>query len=405
MNATNVVIGDATFDQRGATGQSAASQTSGAAGARLIDFDLRLVKTGTDAYRVEAQTVDGWLARALLDWAALQGETMAERLRRLREEPFTVREPDLRKMGGVLFAALFTGDVLSHFTGTFRYVVQPAPDACLRIRLDIAEDAPELARLPWELMYWNGMFLATQPKTLVTRQLLSLDYGAIKPLAIAGKPAVLIVAPGGSGLNSAAEAQAIGAVLTRVGIAYDVLEGRVAANDVADRMAVGQYGILHFIGHGRIQDEEDGLLHGSLRFNTSAGDGSGADEDWVSDTRLRMLLGPIGGLRLVVLNACHGAEVTGADEQGSFIGLGPALLKAGIPAVVAMQYRIRDDVAVRFAGILYKRLSEGHWTGQIDAAVNLARNGCFIEFPDDRGFATPVLYLRSRDGVLFQPRS
>ena len=58
-----------------------------------------------------------------------------------------------------------------------------------------------------------------------------------------------------------------------------------------------------------------------------------------------------------------------------------------------MQYRIRDDVALQFADTFYKRLTSGHWTGQVDTAITLARNACFVNFPDDRGFATPILYL------------
>ena len=373
-----------------------------AAGSRFIDFDLRVQRAGAGAFMVTSQTPGSGVAQATLDWDGLRGEAFSEKLRRLRFEPFTVREPTLRQMGRVLFDALFQGEVRTHFIGVYRHDVRPADGAYLRLRLDISEDAPELARLPWELMYWNGMFLATQVKTLLTRQLLALDYGDVQTAA-AERPRVLVVIPEGSGLATDAEVRTIVAALVQAGIAHKLLHGPVSVHDVADTLAAGRYSILHFIGHGQVLEEADGLLHGSLRFNAPPPfAGLPTDEDWVSDTRLRILLGPYASLRLVILNACHGAEVTGSDEEGSFVGLGPALLKAGVPAVVAMQYPIHDNVAVRFAEVLYRRLTEGQWAGQIDAAVSLARNACFVQFPDSRGFATPVLYLRSSDGVIFE---
>ncbi len=374
-----------------------------AAGPSFIDFDVRVRRAGDGAYSVAAQTPGSGIAHATLDWATLHGEAFSERLRRLRHEPFTVREPTLRQMGRTLFDALLRDDVRTHFLGVYRHDVRPADGAYLRLRLDIGEDAPEVARLPWELLYWNGMFMATQVKTVLTRQILALDDGAMQPAAVAEAPRVLIVVPEGSGLATEAEVRAIVAALGQAGIGHKLLQGPVAVLDVAETLAAGPYNILHFIGHGQVLEESDGLLHGSLRFNTPLRQAGGAaGEDWVSDTRLRMLLGPYSSLRLVILNACHGAEVTGRDEEGSFIGLGPALLKAGVPAVVAMQYPIQDNIAVRFAEVLYRRLTEGSWAGQIDAAVSLARNACFVQFPDSRGFATPVLYLRSQDGMIFE---
>ncbi len=33
--------------------------------------------------------------------------------------------------------------------------------------------------------------------------------------------------------------------------------------------------------------------------------------------------------------------------------------------------------------------------------ITLGRNACYLNYPKDRGFATPVLYLRSEDGIVF----
>jgi hypothetical protein len=255
------------------------------------------------------------------------------------------------------------------------------------------------------MMHWRDAFLGVQITTLLTRQLLNLEYGGIKSLKTEGTPRVLIVIPGGSGLDVDAEAAAITAALARAHIPHDLLTEKVPLSLLDDALAEKPYAILHFIGHAVFRQDESGAMRGSLRFNS--GDENVApedDEDWVTETDLQSLLGNHPGLRLAVLNACHTGEIgPRPDAARGFWGVIPSLLRAGVPAVVAMQYAIRDDVAAIFAETFYKRLTAGQWAGRVDAAVTLARNACFLAMPNDRGFATPALYLRSRDGVIFDP--
>ena len=51
-------------------------------------------------------------------------------------------------------------------------------------------------------------------------------------------------------------------------------------------------------------------------------------------------------LRVAVLNACEGARTSRNDP---FAGSAQSLVQQGIPAVIAMQFEIADDVASRFA--------------------------------------------------------
>ncbi|HEY52005.1 MAG TPA: CHAT domain-containing protein [Caldilineae bacterium] len=368
----------------------------------FIDLDLRVSEAGAGAYRVTAQTGKSGLARASLDWKALSSDDFVAKLTRIREEPFTTEETLLREVGETLFGALFQGQVRDLFVGVYGQEVQTNENAHLRIRLDIDETASEVAVLPWELMSWQDVFLATQIKTLVTRQLLSLDYGAIKSLKVAGKPKVLIVIPRGSGLATDAEEATITKALANAAIPYELLKGKTPLQDVDDKLAEGDFNIFHFIGHGDFEKQEDGLMHGALRFNSAWEDlEEEEDEEWIEDSRLQALFGNHKQIKVVVLNACRGAVVDEHRSGHGFIGVAPALLRAGVPAVVAMQYAIRDDVALQFAETFYNRLSEGKWAGQVDTAVTLGRNACYLNYPKDRGFATPVLYLRSEDGIVF----
>ncbi len=379
---------------------------------QYVDFTIRVQKDGA-GFSVRAAAVDatgrktGEAGPEPLDWAALQQHPAWEKIVLIRESPFQVKARDYTEVGGMLFDALFRGQVLRLFTGLYDHAVEPSKDTALRLRLDIDERSPEAAVVPWEFLYWRDkrLHFATNSQILMTRQLLNMDYGAIKPLKIDGLPRVLMVIPEGSGLNTDTERDIVKRALKSAKIEPVILEGKVDLGRLNDELADnGPYHILHYIGHGDFE-EDDGEGIGYLRFN-SADDS--ADEVWIEHSRIQNLLQTYrDDLRLVILNACSVGQVSArqsVERTGrGFVGMAPSILKAGVPAVLAMQYEIRDTIAIEFAETLYKRLSKSRWAGRIDDAVNQARNACLIMDPDDRGYATSILYLRSEDGVIFIP--
>jgi hypothetical protein len=76
-------------------------------------------------------------------------------------------------------------------------------------------------------------------------------------------------------------------------------------------------------------------------------------------------------------------------------------MQAGVPAVVAMQYQIRDHIAIDFAHFLYEELLAGTCPGTIDVAIGAARSGLYAANPGDFSFGTPVLWLNRHDGSIF----
>jgi hypothetical protein len=152
------------------------------------------------------------------------------------------------------------------------------------------------------------------------------------------------------------------------------------------RLRRARYHIFHFIGHGEFdQTMQEGVL--LLEREQQRGHRVGSQY-------LGMLLHDHESLRVAVLNACEGARTS---KQDPFAGAAQTLVQQGIPAVIAMQFEIADDVAGTFAHEFYGALSDGY---PIDAAVTEARKaifamGCEVEW------ATPVLYLRAPDGRIF----
>ena len=100
---------------------------------------------------------------------------------------------------------------------------------------------------------------------------------------------------------------------------------------------------------------------------------------------------------LVVLHLCDSRE----HEPDHFEQLAPAFIRAGIPAVLAMQYPMQPEYARKFLTTFYSSLARGEYLGQ---AVQAARHEMFI-FHRGRYFGTPVLYMQSQvDGKFIEGR-
>lgn len=159
--------------------------------------------------------------------------------------------------------------------------------------------------------------------------------------------------------------------------------------------------VFHFSGHGVFFERPGKALdsvvgQGSLLLASENNQPFAASAEKLAET-LRSK-----GVRLVVLGAC---ETGRRDGVNVWSGVAAALLRAGIPAVVAMQYEVNDFLAAAFDGAFYRALVAGL---TVDEAVALGRAAMRVEaekqemvnIPD---WGVPVLYLRSPGGAVFKP--
>jgi hypothetical protein len=319
---------------------------------------------------------------------------VSERLIQLERRQVT--RDDLAEMGRQLFEALFTG----HVGQRYMEAVGKTRNG-LRLRLWL--DAPELQALPWELLYdaERDEFLALSGRAVVTRYL-SVTEGT--PLLRIEPPLRMLVATASPRdqppLDVDGEVAAIQAALSTLADAGQV---QVAVLPHAQTMTLRdalhdqQPHVFHFFGHSLVERGGGALV-------LERDDGS---PRLLSATRLRTLLRR-AGVHVAVLNACltaRGARVDAQvfdDQRRTVLGAGPALLRAGLGAVVAMQFSIADTSARLFAADLYRSLAG---LEPIDRAVSRAREALMLEGMDegDRDWATPVLFLQARDGVIFAP--
>jgi hypothetical protein len=343
---------------------------------------------------------------------------------RLDRQALLASELDSKAYGQLLFNALFAGDMLQAY---HRAVARAdaLTEGRLRVQLWVDDEAVELHALPWERLYHlsrgHPVPITTSTQTpfsrytsLETPEPPPVTERPIKMLAVISNPLNL---PGGlapanieveienlrRGLGDLRKNNKIQATIMpgRTGLlpelrsrleteGYQIAEGNTTLDNLLRHMP-GQH-IFHFIGHGAFRRQtEHGPGQAVLYLEKEDGAWQVAKDD---DIVAR--LAALGDLpHLVFLVACESA-VREAQAEHPFIGLGPKLVQAGFPAVVAMQAQMPVETAKTLTGEFYRRLVEH---GEVDQALSQARLLMFK--PDRTDWAIPVLFMRLKTGQLF----
>jgi len=293
-----------------------------------------------------------------------------------------------KSFGAALFDAVFAGDVRA----CLRSAVDEARRENTRVRLRIRLADPVLADLPWEFLYNPAVnrFLALSVQTPVVRYIELPEV--IQPIAVTPPIRVLVMISSPSdypALDGEAEwkrlNESLADLISAGTIAVERLD-EATLSALQQRLRRSEYHIFHFIGHGEF---DQALQEGVLLLERASKRGHRVGSQY-----LGMLLHDHNTLRLAILNACEGAR---SSRQDPFAGSAQSLVQQGIPAVIAMQFEIADDVASTFAHEFYGALADGL---PIDAAVTEARKAIFAGGREIE-WATPVLYLRAPDGRIF----
>jgi hypothetical protein len=344
----------------------------------LKSLDLGVQGSEATGYTVEVIGPAGERTWASFGWALLAGLTAD--LQAIQEG--TAGGATLERVGTALFQALFPLDVLMVYVAV---KAQLGAEEGLRLRLHLP---PELARLPWELLYYPPHYLSTDPRSPVVRFLDLPDT----PHPLATRPPLrllhLVASPvDAPPLNAEQETTQLrlalaGLVEQRKLEIIPAQPGTLAA--LRDGLRQGCQ-LLHFSGHGGLAGDR-----GYLLFEDDDRRGEQVD----SDILAHLLQGT--SVRLAVLNACQSAVA--ADSQ-AFGSVAAALVRAGLPAVIAHQYAMPDSNAIAFAVEFYRALTAGF---PVDAAVGEGRKAILSElgtaWRERADWATPVLFMRAPDG-------
>ena len=343
----------------------------------------------TGSYRIQASLEGTESVSAPFDFESLDASRTAEVIGRIAAGDCGL--DDLRDVGSQLFEALFSGEA-------GQLLEQGRAEASSESQLVIRLSLPSgLQLLPWEAVYdeKKDNFLASNPKYCLLREPPDGVPAVSEGRENLSRLRVLVVIPAGSGLSVEHEWRNLSSTVEKFGDAMELgrLDGRVTPDRLQQKLTERAWDVLHFIGHGEVSQE------GSFKIRLSSDESSDA-EFWMEAETFSSLF-RTHPPRLVVLNCCLGAA---ASPVRTLSGLGPSLLKAGVPAIVAMRYEIPDHVAVRFSDIFYRELLVGQQQGRVDLALTAARRSLYLNQREDaiRGFVTPVLYLAPGHQRLFQ---
>lgn len=257
--------------------------------------------------------------------------------------------------------------------------------------MDTTLSAAELHALHWETLRVPDCdeFLSIGERTRFSRYISSRDWGSDLPslpdrlrvLAAVASPADL---PdyGLSALDVAGDIQRMRAALSPNRITALASNGQTTLDNLIDHLRDG-VDVCVLTAHGRYVDGDAYLWLEDEAGNTARVSGAALV------TRIRELA---QRPRLMVLSSCQSAGV--GDGRDPLDALGPQLVRAGIPAVVAMSGNVSIQAAERFLPELFDQLRTD---GCIDRAVAVAR-GAIRDLPD---WFRPVLLTHLTDGRLW----
>ena len=389
----------------------------------IQDFQVSVTPIGERQYLVRTERVssgvplaeeqlswpvDGWLRQAR--------HLMTDPLLGLLANPVFTRDGEpfdagyssgLLQLGHQLYQALFTKSLRDSWV-TAQGIAHHRGEL-LRLRLGLKGD--ELLALPWEVMNdgdrasKGAIFqVATGANIMFSRY----QAGVLMSLRTQdrmlsnGQPLRMLV------VTSAPDDQEQMALRREVEYLQQELRGTMFQTtenppdleltllDQPDRTQLtqaleqGRYQILHYAGHSNLSDR-GGDLHLVNRETGLTESLSGRD-----------LAGLLvnNGVRLVVLNSCHGAQQSSDDGTAANHNLAEAIVQRGVPAVLAMVERIPDNVALTLTQLFYRNIRQGY---AIDLSLSRARQGLMVAHGSDHLYwALPVLYLHPEDdGCLF----
>lgn len=295
-------------------------------------------------------------------------------------------ERPVREVGEALFNALFDEGVYA----AYQACCAVATERGTQLRVVLRTQTPELAALPWEMLYdpEAGAYLCQREPLVrhVSVPSVTRPLRVSPPLRILG----VVAAPRDRArLDVEGEKQRLSTALAPLGSRVElrwVDGGRWA--DVQEELVAGSWHVLHFVGHGGFDREGGG---GILALEDDEGNTDIVGAERFSD--LLTLQSP--PLQLVVLNSCAGGH---SAAQDLFSSTAATLIRTGVSAVVAMQFAVSDPAAKAFAAGFYQAIAHNH---SIAEAVRVGRIGIRGTSEETLEWITPVLYLRGDDAPLF----
>ena len=361
-----------------------------------INFDLVIEQMG-DKYR--ARVINSPAGQAAVEFDSLFSPLELENfILRMGRPQRGMRRIDSSEMSAIktfgtrLFRTVFKDEIYACYLRSMDNTLNQNKGLRIRLRINV----PELHNLPWEFLYnpQFDQFLALSKDTPIIRYI-ELPYTTqALPVKTPMKILVMISSPDGFPPLDVEEEwkrlnKALKPLLDQGLVILEKLDFPTLSA-LQKRLRQDQVHIFHYIGHGKyFEHNQDGML--LLEDENNRGRPT-------SGQHLGAILHDHHTLRLVVFYACEGARTSAEDP---YAGVAQTLVRQGIPAVLAMQFEIFENAAITLAHEFYSALVDGY---PVDAALSEARKAIFAS-NNDVEWGTPVLFMRTSNGVLFRPET
>ncbi len=361
-----------------------------------VDFEVNIDKISEDTYQVRVNSLGGvaevrfsdpfsadkrMLIRQTLTTAALRASA---RMRSSSAAEITT----MKDLGSLLFKNAFQDEVRGYYYTCLARAAEQSKGLRLRLALD-----PTISDLPWEFLFSpEKEFLWLNPDTPIVRYIELPNPAPPLKMELPLQILVVIASPQDQiPLDTEAERarieNALAPLVEEGMVQVQYLEGADTWPRLIDALRPNKTHILHFIGHGAFnEDRREGVL---MMENV---DGT---TKMVGSELMNILLQGKSRLRLAILNSCLGTQASQAEPLSS-VAVG--MVRAGIPAVMAMQFEVSDHAAQIIAGTFYKSLALNF---PVDLAMTEARREIFLLDQDSLEWATPVLFMQVPSGRLF----
>ncbi len=297
----------------------------------------------------------------------------------------------LKSTGRLLCNIIFSNPIHIHFSQS--EAVARSENKKIRLKLTIEPDT--LALLPWELTFREegGYFLSVNPQIVLSHYLnVPLPQNRVRrredPLHL-----LLIIADPidqpqqDSNKWEKIIVDALTSPLEEGMITIRIVK-RATRREISKALAEQRPDIVQFVGHGIYRNGKGYLALVDDK----------TDKTWeVDDERFtNIFLGSDDNLGLLCLTTCENAK---SDSPQGFLSIAPKIVQKGVPAVVAMRYSPLVSTSEIFFEEFYEAIAARK---PVDWAVQWARNQISLDKGlDNREFATPVLYMRIKDGMIF----
>lgn len=302
---------------------------------------------------------------------------------------------DIATLGHSLYTQFFVQEVESRFQA---YLNRRETEE--GVRLCVYTQSNDLGKAAWEILCSQLMpaisFLALDPRTPVVRSprigrevYLREMRTPLRLLVILASPR-LVQKIDQSKEKSSIE-QALGKAIEQGQIKkpdylgfddpteanFDRLQEYLANQEI-------QYDVVHIIGHGLLEAGQEGVT-------AMVQPGDGKQQDVIASSLANLFR--LRGVMLVIMQSCQsGAVAPSKLGLTPFSSTAQQLVASGVPAVLAMQETIDQDVATYFINRLYAQ-----WLGAgcpFEDALTQARQCVYQKFPKQIAlWAIPVLYI------------